>query len=166
MLTASLVKGKRMNVILVFLFLGNVFIATSYLVAGGGINGAAAGYLGSVQAIINYFFDSKNKPIPKWLIAVYIISNVSLNLWVAQGITALSLIVIMTGLAFVMSIIQPNGTKYRFWALLNLLLWCIYDVASTSYSVLLTHAFQLIVTVLGMIIHDRKGAGNANTSED
>ncbi|MBR5442465.1 MAG: hypothetical protein IKV44_05890, partial [Clostridia bacterium] len=71
MIAASLVKGKSMKVILALVFCGNLFFAISYLIGGQGINGAASCFVGAAQSIINYFFDSKNKPLPKWLVAIY-----------------------------------------------------------------------------------------------
>ena len=71
MIIASLIKGRNMKTILFFVFFGNVLAATSYLLGDGGINGAASCYIGGVQTLINYLFDSKNKPLPKWLVVVY-----------------------------------------------------------------------------------------------
>lgn len=156
MISASLIKGEKMKQILFLVSCANIFVATSYLVGGQGINGAAACYLGAVQTIINYFFDSKNKKIPNWLISIYAISIVSLNIWVAGGITALGILVIVASLCFVLCINQKNGAKYRIWSFINISLWCIYDVLSGSFSALITHSPQLIFLIAGMIIHDKK----------
>ncbi|MBQ7897209.1 MAG: YgjV family protein [Clostridia bacterium] len=156
MILASLTKGERMKTILFLVFCGNVLVATSYLVGGSGINGAAACYLGALQTLINYFFDSKNKPLPKWLITSYAIAIIVLNIWVAGGVTALGLLVIVASLTFILCIGQKNGAKYRFWTLVNMLLWCTYDILSATYSVLVTHAIQLAFAFIGMIIHDKK----------
>lgn len=156
MVSASLVKGERMKTILFLVCAANALVATSYLIGGSGINGAAACYLGAVQTLINYFFDSKNKPIPKWLIAIYALAIIVLNIWVASGVTPLGVLVIVASLTFILCIGQKNGSKYRFWTLINMALWCTYDILSGSYSVLVTHGIQLSFTIIGMIIHDRK----------
>lgn len=157
MICASLTKGERMKRILFLVFCGNVLVATSYLLEGRGINGAAACYLGGAQTIINYFFESKGKPIPKWLISVYAIAIIMLNIWVAGWkITALGTLVIIASLTFIFCIGQKNGAKYRFWTLINMILWCLYDILSASYSVLITHLSQLVFAIVGMVIHDRK----------
>lgn len=155
MIIASLIKGPNMKKILFFVFCGNVLVATSYLIGGSGINGAASCYLGGLQAIINYFFDSKNKPLPKWLVVVYVIAFVAVNLAVG-GFSALGLLAIVASLTFVMCIGQKSGAKYRFWTIVNMLLWCTYDILSKSYGALTSHIPLLIFTVAGMIIHDRK----------
>ncbi len=156
MISASLIKGERMKLILFLVFLGNVVVATSYLLDGKGLNGAAACYLGGVMSIINYFFDSRNIPIPKWLIGVYAVAIVALNIWVAGGVTPLGILVIIASLTFVLCIGQSNGASYRFWTIVNMVLWCTYDFIAPAYPALVTHIPLLLFTVAGMIIHDRK----------
>lgn len=155
MITASLLKGKRMKQILFLVFCANFLLGTAYFLNGKGINGAAACYLGAAQAIINYFFDSRDKSIPKWLIAIYALSIIVLNIWVAGGITLLGILVIVASLCYVLSINQKNGAQYRICTLITMLLWCIYDVLSGSYNALITHSPQLIFIIAGMFIHDR-----------
>lgn len=154
MIIASLIKGKNMKTILLFVFAGNILVATSYLMSGG-YNGAASCYLGGAQTIINYFYDAKKKPLPKRLIAVYALAFVALNLAVG-GLSPLGILAIIASLTFILCIGQKVGSKYRFWTLVNMLLWCLYDLLSGSYGVILfTHGPQVVFAVMGMIIHDR-----------
>lgn len=154
-LSASLIKGKNMKAILFLVFAANTLVATSYLVGGSGINGAISCYIGSAQTIINYFFECKNKPLPKWLIIIYCTAFVVVNL-VLGGFNALCILAIVASLTFVMCIGQKNGAKYRAWTIINMILWISYDLFSKSFGALLTHVPQFIFTVAGMIIHDRK----------
>ncbi len=158
MICASMIKGEKMRVILFLVSCGNVFVATSYMLNGSGINGAAACYLGGVMTIINYFFNSKNIPIPKWLMAIYAVAVVVLNIWVAGGVSPQGILVIVASLIFIMCIGQTNGAKYRFWTLVNMILWCTYDIWTASFSVLVSHAPQLVFAIVGMVVHDRKKA--------
>lgn len=155
MIAASLIKGKSMKKILFLVFCGNFLVATSYLVGGSGINGAASCYLGGIQSIINYFFESKNKPLPKWLVVVYAVAFVAVNIAVG-GVSATGILAIVACLVFIMCIGQKNGAKYRFWTILNNLLWIIYDIVTRSFGALTSHVPLLVFTVAGMIIHDRK----------
>lgn len=163
MLTSSLIKGRNMKHILILVFLGNSFVAISYLLDGSGLNGAASCLLGATQTIINYFFDKKEKPLPRWLVAIYAVSFITVNIFVSYeslftSVKAIILCVlaICGCLAFIMCIGQKNGAKYRFWTIVNMLMWCTYDLISGAYSVLATHIVQLLFAVAGMIIHDRK----------
>lgn len=155
MITASLIKGEKMKKTLFFVFCANALIATSYLVGGSGLNGAASCYIGAIQSIINYFFDSKNKPLPKWIIVIYCIAFIVCNL-VVGGFNPLGILAIVASLTFVMCIGQSSGAKYRFWTLFNIILWGVYDILSESYSALITHVVLLVFTIVGMIVHDRK----------
>ncbi|MBR6513430.1 MAG: YgjV family protein [Clostridia bacterium] len=157
MLIASLVKGKNMKTILLLVFTGSMLVATSYLITPDGINGAISCYIGAAQTIINYFFDRKKKPLPKWLIATYAIAFVVLNLIPSfiTGFNWLCLLAIAASLTFILCIGQKVGSKYRFWTLVNMCLWCLYDVLSGSFSVLFTHGIQLVFAVIGMLIYDR-----------
>ncbi len=155
MLAASLVKGKNMKTILALVFLSNLTVGTSYLCDGSGINGAAALYLACVQALINFFFQQKEKDIPRWLLLIYAAAIISLNLAVG-GFSPISLLVITASLTFLLCIGQKNGAKYRFWTLINISLWVLYDILSASWAALFTHITVLVFTVAGMIIHDRK----------
>ncbi|MBQ3184250.1 MAG: YgjV family protein [Clostridia bacterium] len=152
MIVASLIKGKNMKTILLFVFMGNMFVATSYLITDS-INGAVSCYIGAAQTIINYFFDKKKKPLLRWLIASYAVAFVVLNLM--TGFSWLCVLAIVASLTFILCIGQKVGSKYRFWTLVNMGLWCLYDVLSGSFGVLFTHGTQLVFAVIGMIIHDR-----------
>ena len=152
MVAASLVKGKNMKTILLFVFMGNVLVATSYLLTGG-INGAVSCYIGGAQTIINFFYDRKKKPLPIWLISVYAVAFVVLNLM--TGFSWLCLLAIIASLTFILCIGQKVGSKYRFWTIVNMCLWCSYDLLSASFGVLVTHGIQLVFAFIGMIIHDR-----------
>lgn len=155
MISASLIKGEHIKRILFLVFCGNFLAATSYML-GSGINGAASCYLGAGQAIINYFFDSKNKKIPYWLNICYALSFIIVNIAVAGEISALVLLAIVASVIFVLCIGQKNGKMYRFWSIVNMVLWCSYDIFSQSYAPLIMHTSLLIFTVIGMIIHDIK----------
>lgn len=161
MITASLIKGERIKRILFFVLLGNLLMSASYLVGGKGINGAAACLLGTVMCAVNYLFDSKNKALPKWLIAIYVIAIVAVNTAVAGGISMSSIIVIIASLTFIAAIVQKNGAGYRVWTIINVVLWCIYDVITGAYEGLVTHFTMLVFTVCGIIIHDIKKRKNS-----
>ncbi|MBE6689388.1 MAG: YgjV family protein [Ruminococcaceae bacterium] len=153
MITASLLKGKNMRKILVLVFLGNTLVATSYLIDQNA-NGAASCYIGAAQTIINYFFESKNKKLPIWLIIAYSAAFVVINLMVFTEFV--DIMAIIASLTFIMCIGQKNGRKYRIWTLINMILWSSYDIIKGSYAPLVTHAIMLAFNVVGMIIHDTK----------
>lgn len=150
---ASLIKGTRINLILLFVFTANILIAVNYFITDG-INGAATCFVGAILTIINYSFGCKNKKVPIWLGIVYSIVFIGINIFVSGGISLLVIFVIIAALAFVMSITQENGKTFRFWTIINALAWCIYDVLAKVYAPLLQHIAHFLFTVVGMVIHD------------
>lgn len=152
--SASFLKGKNMKLILLLVFLTNSLMASSYILTGA-YNGAVSSGLGAVQTIINYcFFERKNKPIPKWLIAIYAVSFLIVNLLVFEQL--LDLIALAATMAFIMEICQKSGKQYRLWASANSFFWVIYDISTRSYGPLSTHAILLASVLIGMVLHDKK----------
>ncbi len=166
MIFASLVKGKKMKLILFLVCCGNVFGAIAFLLEGTGIEGAASCFFGGFVTIINFFFEARNKKVPKPLTFVYGIGftliNVAVNL--ATGgfdnpgklDIACLVIAIVACWMFVMCIGQENGSRYRFWTILNMALWCTYDILTCSYSVLVSHVLQLVFPIVGKVLLDGK----------
>ncbi len=152
-----LLKGKNMKLILLLIFSANVLTAVSYILTGA-VTGAASCCVGAVQTIINYFFDRKNKALPKWLIAIYAASFIIVNLLVFKHI--IDVIAILAAIAFIAAISQKNGKEYRIWTLVSVALWIIYDFVNLSFGPLITHVIQLTTIIFGMVIHDRKNVKN------
>ena len=150
----SLLKGKNMKLILLLVFLANFFVAVSYVLTGA-YNGAVSCGVGAVQAIINYFFERKNKALPVWLVAIYALAFTVVNLLAFARIA--DLIALVACLTFVMCIGQKSGKKYRIWTMINAGLWAAYDLTSLSFGPFCTHLIQLGMAFFGMVIHDKKG---------
>lgn len=149
-----LTKGEKMKHILFFLFLGNFLLGTSYVVGGDSINGAVSNYLGSIIAIINYFFLSKKKPIPKWLVAIYALTFITLNICISGKISVPVIFIILASLSYIAGIIQSSGIRFRFCSISNSLFNCLYDIVVFSYSALITHSVLLLFAILGLLFVD------------
>ena len=154
LLLASVTKGERMRRILFLIFMANILIPLSYIIGGEGINAAASGFVGSVMAIVNYFFQSKKKPIPKWLLLIYMLIFVVLNIAISGGISLPCVLVILGALTFVMCIAQGSGIPYRLWSIANSVIYCVYDVVIGSYNALITHGALLLFAIGGLLFVD------------
>ena len=148
-----LLKGKNMKLILLLIFLANATVAASYFLTGA-LNGGVSCTIGAVQSIVNYFFERKEKSLPKWLIAVYAVAFIAANLVVFQSVT--DVLAILACLFFIGGICQKSGEKYRLWSLINTGLWAAYDLANASYGPLVLHGVLFFITAFGMLVHDRK----------
>lgn len=148
-----LLKGKNMKLILLLIFSANILVATSYLLTGA-YNGAASCFVGGAQAIINYFFDKRNKKLPVWLIVIYALAFIGVNLLVFKKLV--DLIAMVASLTFIMCIGQKTGTKYRIWTFINTALWLTYDIIKLTPGPIVTHGIQLCTVISGIFIHDIK----------
>ena len=152
-----------MKLILLFVFLANTLVATSYLLTGG-YNGAASCFVGAAQSIVSYFYDSKNKKIPLWLVGIYALSFVAVNLLVFKEPE--DLIAMVASLCFVLSIVQKNGKAFRIATLISTLLWLTYDfTVGETYGPILTHSIQLATVIFGIIIHDIKKTSTTKNTQ-
>lgn len=148
-----LLKGKNMRLILLLVFFANAFVGASYLLTGA-FNGAATCCVGAVQTIINYFFERKEKAVPKWLIVIYALVFTAVNIAVFKHVT--DIIALLAAIMFVMGISVKNGKMYRLWTMINTALWILYDFVTLSFGPLSTHVIQFATIIFGMIMHDRK----------
>ena len=126
------------------------------MTAGGDCPGLNAVIRGVVTTAINFSFQVKGKTVPKFLIMIYLIISVILNLWVSKGISIGLILVIGASVAYQLGCAGKTGATYRFWILINLLLWCVYDVVSLTIGALLTHGIQFAIHIIGMLIYDKK----------
>lgn len=150
---STFVPGGRMKAILLLCALGNLLVAISYLLSGTGINGAASCFLGAAQTVTNFFFHLKSKSVPKWLIGIYLLSFIAVNLWVG-GFSGYTLLAVAACTSFILAILQENGTRYRLLSLLNAAIWSTYDILTTSYNGLITHATLFTLTLVSFILLD------------
>ena len=144
---------KKMQTILIFNFLGNLLVGISYLLIGG-YSGAGICAVACGQVFVNYFFDVKEKKVPSWLIAIYAIAFLSVNLSTFfHWYDGFSLVAAML---FVLSVAQSNAKNYRLLYAANSLVWIFYDIFAAAYGNLATHGILLLSTFLAMWMRDKK----------
>ena len=151
-ISAAVIKGEEIKKNLFFVFTGSMLVGISYLFTPAGINGSVSSFVGGFQAIINYFFNAKNKKVPKWLILIYALMFLALNLAVINS--PVGLLALFASLCFVGSISSKTGKGYRVWQIVNSSLWISYDLLSRSYGPLFTHSVLFGFTLIGMLIND------------
>ena len=111
-----LIKGKTMRMILLLVFSANVCIALNYALTGA-YTGAATCCIGAGQTIINFFFERKEKALPKWLIVIYALVFTIVNVAFFKHVA--DIFALLAALVFVLGISVGDGRKYRLLALIN-----------------------------------------------
>ena len=152
-IVSLLVKGKKMKVILALTVAGNLLMAVSYMLTGN-YNGCVSSVVGMLVGLINYFFAVQEKKIPKWLLGVYALAFVSVNLAVLSSWR--DIFAIGACLAAVLMISASSGKGYRIWCLANDLLWTVFDLLCGNFGPLVTHGVLTGFTIIGMLLHDRE----------
>lgn len=160
MIIASLIKGEKIGKTLVLVCVANALVIASYTIEGG-MSGAGASVIGALISVINYFFESKEKPVPMWLNIIYILAFVAVAA-ITGGITIPAVLVMIAGTACVLALAQKNGKGYRVWISLNSIVWIVYDIIMHTWGPLVQHSSLLLFTLAGMIIHDRKDKKEQN----
>ena len=160
MITASLIKGEKIGKTLVLVCAANVLMMAGYMIESG-MGGAGASVIGVLISVINYFFESKGKPIPMWLNIIYTLAFVAVAA-ITGGITIPAVLVMIAGTACVLALAQKNGKGYRVWISVNSIVWIVYDIIMHTWGPLVKHSSLLVFTLAGMLIHDRKNKGEKN----
>lgn len=148
-----IIKGKNMKLILLVVFLNNLLVAISYILTKDA-SGAAICFVGAATSIVNYFFDSKGKRLPVWLLIIYALAFVAVNLTTFKQ--AADILTLLAALAFVMAVSQKSGKRYRLWALANAGLWLIFDLIVWAEGPIIAHLAQFAIIIIGMVAYDRK----------
>lgn len=150
--------NKKMQMVLVFNFLGNLLVGTSYILAdgldGGAVSGAAICYVACIQVFINYYFTAKGKNIPVWVIIMHAVVFLALNLFTFKA--WYDILALAAALMFVLSVSQSSSSHYRILYFLNSTTWIFYDLLSKSYRNLLTHIVLMVATFGAILIRDKK----------
>lgn len=145
--------NKKMKTVLIFSFLGNVLVGTSYVLVGG-FSGAAICFVAAVQVLINYTFAAREKKISRSWVIVHSVFFLAVNLITFKAwYDVFSLIAAML---FVLSVAQSNPKYYRAIFIPNCIVWILYDFMATAYGNLLTHIVVLFSLLIAVAVRDKK----------
>ena len=145
--------GKKMKTILTLNFTGNFLVGSSYLMVGQ-LSGAAICYFACVQVFINYIFDLKGKKVPLWLIVVYAVIFLAINL--VTFAYWYDVFALVASMLFVFSVAQSNAKYYRLLYFANSTIWIFYDFLAKAYGNLATHIILFFATIISIVVRDRK----------
>ena len=145
--------GKKMSIVLILNFLGNLLVGVSYALVSS-ISGAVICFTACIQVVINYFFDLKNKKLPKLLIVIYAIVFLVVNLFAFKSYY--DLFSLAATMAYVLSMAQSDVKKYRFLYAANSFLWITYDLFTQSYGNLWTHIILFLSTGIAIAFNKEK----------
>ena len=146
---------KEMKHIIFMQILANLMVAVSSAMLGG-LSGAWICAVAAVQTVVLYLLDKKgiSAKTKSWLLIAFAAMYVGGTVLVYQGWGD---IISCTGaLLYLLSIVQKEAKIYRRYIGVNSLLWLIYDITILAFGNMLTHGFELVSVIVGMIRLDFK----------
>ena len=106
------------------------------------------------QTIINNCFERNKKEVPKVLIVLYII--ISIILGTITFNKYIDIMPIVCSILFTLIIIQNKESYIRKFALINIIIWVIYDLLCNAYTGAISDLITTISTIVGIYRFDIK----------
>ena len=141
----------------IFLLL-SVFAALN-LIFLGSFSSAYITIFGAVELIINSLFERAKKPVPKIVIALYVIVNIVLGTLNLNG--WLDILPIICALIFCATLLTRNEQTIRKEMLTNQILWLIFDFSVGAYALVVSNILTIISTSIAIYRFSKKTTKNA-----
>lgn len=142
---------------IVFMFaLINIFSAITFVLLQG-YSGTIICLFSVIQIIINNFFETKEKQVPKTIIGLYIITSIALGIpsTIASN-NYIEILPIICSILYTITIVQEKEKNIRKISLVNIILWIIFDIASKAYTSSISDTIMLISILIGIYRLDIK----------
>ena len=144
---------KKRRQIFIALLLLNLFSALNFVFLGT-FSSAYVCFFTVAEMLINHLFERKNKPVPKWVVGIYIIVNILLGAIAFTG--PLDVIPIVCALIFCATLLTKNEQNIRKLMLLNQALWLVYDLTVGAYFFAVSNVLTIISTAIALYRFSKK----------
>ncbi|MBR3319674.1 YgjV family protein [Candidatus Saccharibacteria bacterium] len=153
---------KKRKQIFTALLLLSVFAALN-LIFLGSFSSAYITIFGAVELIINSLFERAKKPVPKIVIALYVIVNIVLGALNFNG--WLDILPIICALIFCATLLTRNEQTIRKEMLTNQILWLIFDFSVGAYALVVSNILTIISTSIAIYRFSKKTTKKCKTSK-
>ena len=150
---AMQMKNKKQ--IIFCYFLANLFSAINFVLLQS-YSGAIICLFAMVQTFINNIFEKKEKKLPKTIIALYIIISILLGAVTFRSM--IDILPIICSILYTLIIIQNKEKNIRKIALINIIIWVLYDIVCKAYTASISDSITTISTLIGIYRFDIKKA--------
>ncbi len=149
----SMQMKTKKNIMLMFLGL-NLSSALCFLFLES-YSGSLVCFFGIIETVINYIYDSKNKTVPLYVVAIYIIVNICLGLSTYHSL--LDIIPIACALLYCATVCTKKESVIRKLMFGNQSLWLVYDIIVKAYMFSISNILTLISIIIAYFRYDYKG---------
>ena len=155
--TVAGMQFKDMKFILISQIAANGLLAAQCIV-GGTISTGGVVILGTVQTIVCFVFNRKNVKVPMWLTLVFMAgySLITVIGFIVPSIPSspYDFITMAAAMFFALCVVQERSWLCRFYSVINIALWLVYDIAVLPSSVI-NHIIIITTTFIGILRNDR-----------
>lgn len=149
---SSMQFKKRWQILIALLAL-NLFSALNFIFLGSWAS-VYISLFAIVEMIVNYLFERKKKPVPKLLVALYIIVNILLGMMTFAG--PLDVLPIVSAILFCIAIILKNEQNIRLTMLMNQISWLVFDAMVGAYMFAVSNVLTIISTSIAICRYNKK----------
>ena len=145
---------KKKKQIIFWYILGNMLSSIMFFLLQR-YSGATICLFAIFQTFINKYFEKKEKDVPKVIITAYII--ISIILGVITFNDYIDIMPIVCSILYTIMILKKKESNIRKTALINIIIWGVYDFLSKAYSGMISDLITTIATLVGIYRFDIKG---------
>lgn len=149
---ASMQFKNRKHIFLALLLL-NLFSTLNFVFLGT-FASAYICFFAILEMLINHLFERKNKPVPIYIIAIYVVINIALGILNFTGL--LDIIPILCALIFCATLLTKKEQNIRKLMIGNQTLWLGFDLAVGAYMFSISNVLTIISTAIALYRYGKK----------
>lgn len=139
---------KNIKLILMCLLVCNGVGAASYILLGG-LSGCGIYLVALAQTVVCFLFRIKDKKVPVWVAGMFLILYIICSVMTYHS--PVDVISALAAITCALSLVQEKPSRYRIFMLLNGILWMIYDVNVSAYTMIISHIATTVSAGVGII---------------
>lgn len=150
-LAIVMMQFKNVKIMLFFQVLVNLTAASTYLLVGGD-SGMIVSILATIQAIVMFLYQRKNK-IPHLAVTIIFVAAY-FGLAIYSTLVKedfMEMLPAICAFCYSMALVQKKPSAFRVWGALNPTFWIPYDLYTGAIVMSLVHTGILVSSVVGMI---------------
>ena len=144
---------KKKKQIIICYVLANLFSSINFYLLNS-YSGAIICLFAIFQTFINNYFEKNEKDVPKVLIVLYIIISILLGSITFNNY--IDIMPIVCSILYTIIILQKKEANIRKIALINIIIWVVYDILCRAYPLAISDLITTASTIIGIYRFDIK----------
>lgn len=145
------IQLKKKRHILMSLILVNIIFAISFILLKS-YSGAVIALFAGIQTYIKYVYDDKNKKLPIYFIALFLIVPLIFGLTVYKSY--IDILPLICSITYTLIILQKDEKELRLLSFFNILIWTIYDFYIGFYTAAVNDVLLTLSILIAIFRYD------------